>query len=96
MKLDAQGWPISSTERAGRPFFTTFEEDANRYRPGGLHPVALGDVYESSAARYKIIHKLGWGAYSTVWLASMLDQDGLPLRLVTFFLLTSFPRLSVS
>ena len=41
-------------------------ENPDRYRPGGYHPVHLGDVYDG---RYKVIHKLGFGTYSTVWLA---------------------------
>lgn len=36
------------------------------YRPGGYHPVVLGDVFNN---RYKVIRKLGEGSYSTVWLA---------------------------
>ena len=36
------------------------------YRPGGYHPVVLGDVFNR---QYKIIRKLGEGSYSTVWLA---------------------------
>ena len=35
------------------------------YRPGGYHPVVLGDVFN----QYKVIRKLGEGSYSTVWLA---------------------------
>jgi hypothetical protein len=85
MKFDAQGWPLSSQDRGGRPVFDDFEEDTNRYRPGGLHLVALGEVYESSAARYKIIHKLGWGSYSTVWLASVLNESKIPLWWVIFY-----------
>ncbi|KAF1351893.1 kinase-like domain-containing protein [Delphinella strobiligena] len=42
-------------------------EPLHRYRPGGYHPVHLGDELKEN--RYKIIHKLGYGAYSTVWLA---------------------------
>ncbi|KAL6720699.1 hypothetical protein ACLMJK_002624 [Lecanora helva] len=37
------------------------------YRPGGFHPVHFGDVFKDS--RYKIIRKLGYGSFSTVWLA---------------------------
>lgn len=37
------------------------------YRPGGYHPVHLGDDFHHG--QYKIIRKLGDGAYSTVWLA---------------------------
>jgi non-specific serine/threonine protein kinase len=36
------------------------------YRPGGYHPVVLGDVFNH---QYKVIRKLGEGSYSTVWLA---------------------------
>ncbi|KAJ6190004.1 hypothetical protein N7519_000025 [Penicillium mononematosum] len=40
------------------------------YRPGGYHPVALGDVFN---CQYKVIRKLGEGSYSTVWLARDLN-----------------------
>ena len=36
------------------------------YRPGGYHPVVLGDVFNG---QYKVIRKLGEGSSSTVWLA---------------------------
>lgn len=36
------------------------------YRPGGLRPVAIGDALHG---RYRILHALGHGAFSTVWLA---------------------------
>ncbi|KAJ5935369.1 hypothetical protein N7466_004916 [Penicillium verhagenii] len=49
------------------------QESVLRYRPGGYHPVTLGDVFKND--RYKIYHKLGWGGYSTVWLAKDRDQD---------------------
>lgn len=41
-------------------------EDLEKYQPGGYHPVCIGDVLEG---RYRVIHKLGYGGYSTVWLA---------------------------
>jgi serine/threonine protein kinase len=43
------------------------EEKLSKYRPGGYHPVCLGDTFKDD--RYKIYHKLGWGGFSTVWLA---------------------------
>ena len=48
------------------------EEDEGRegYRKGGYHPVRLGEVYGN---RFKVVSKLGWGHFSTVWLA--LDQQ---------------------
>ncbi|VUC36442.1 unnamed protein product [Clonostachys rosea] len=42
-------------------------EPLHRYQPGGLHPLELGDVLKNG--RYEIIHKLGWGGYSTAWAA---------------------------
>jgi serine/threonine protein kinase len=42
------------------------EEDAEDYKKGGYHPVQIGDVYHN---RYRILRKLGWGHFSTVWLA---------------------------
>ncbi|KAH8061464.1 hypothetical protein JL722_4088 [Aureococcus anophagefferens] len=50
------GAPVEDDDDETEP-----EED---YCPGGYHPVALGDVYDD---RYEVLHKLGWGVYSTVW-----------------------------
>lgn len=46
---------------------TEEEEDLEDYRPGGYHPVNIGD--EFNGGRYMIVRKLGWGHFSTVWLA---------------------------
>ena len=45
-------------------------EDPRDYRKGGYHPVSLGDVFRG---RYKVLRKLGWGHFSTVWL--VLDME---------------------
>lgn len=37
------------------------------YAPGGYHPTLIGDTFCSG--RYTVIHKLGFGEYSTIWLA---------------------------
>jgi hypothetical protein len=50
------------------------QERMNRYCPGGYHPVTLGDKFESG--RYNVYHKLGFGGFSTVWLA--IDQSYVP------------------
>ncbi len=42
-------------------------EDVEAYRPGGFHPIHLGDFLNDR--RYRIVHKLGYGGFSTVWLA---------------------------
>lgn len=36
------------------------------YWAGGYHPVAIGDRFHN---RYRVVHKLGHGTYSTIWLA---------------------------
>jgi serine/threonine protein kinase len=45
---------------------TIDEEDSKDYKVGGYHPVKLGDIFNE---RYCIVEKLGWGHFSTVWLA---------------------------
>jgi serine/threonine-protein kinase SRPK3 len=47
------------------------EEEEEEYKKGGYHPVSLGNVFHS---RYRITAKLGWGHFSTVWLASDLSS----------------------
>lgn len=46
-------------------------EYIEEYRFGGYHPVHLQDLFHHQ--RYKVIGKLGYGQFSTVWLA--LDQQ---------------------
>ncbi|KIJ36332.1 hypothetical protein M422DRAFT_34296 [Sphaerobolus stellatus SS14] len=46
-------------------------EEITRYVPGGLHPVTIGDIL---SGKYRIMHKLGWGGYATVWLAQKTDE----------------------
>ncbi|KAI1841171.1 hypothetical protein JX266_012638 [Neoarthrinium moseri] len=40
-------------------------EDTEQYKPGGLHPIHLGDIL---GGRFEVITKLGQGGFSTVWL----------------------------
>lgn len=42
-------------------------ENLENYRNGGYHPVKLGDKFKDG--QYQIVHKLGYGGFSTVWLA---------------------------
>ncbi|KAK9237235.1 kinase-like protein [Lipomyces kononenkoae] len=44
-----------------------------RYRSGGYHPTYIGDQYHDG--RYEVVHKLGYGSCSTVWLASSVAQS---------------------
>lgn len=63
------------------PYTSTIDaEPLHRYQKGGYHPMTLGSFLDNK--RYKILHKLGWGGYSTVWAA----RD---LRLYKLQLLTS-------
>ncbi|KAJ3284380.1 serine/threonine protein kinase, CMGC group, partial [Borealophlyctis nickersoniae] len=53
--------------------FSEEEEDAEDYCKGGYHPVNIGDSFNEG--RYTILRKLGWGHFSTVWLAQDLKFD---------------------
>jgi serine/threonine-protein kinase SRPK3 len=41
-------------------------EDEEDYKIGGYHPVEIGDTFNND--RYRVLQKLGWGHFSTVWL----------------------------
>jgi len=54
------------------PQATTYDiiedvEDPSKYHPGGFHPISIGDTMKEG--RYRTVHKLGFGGYSTTWLA---------------------------
>ncbi|KAG6146049.1 hypothetical protein E4U38_000008 [Claviceps purpurea] len=58
-------------------------EDLNKYKQFGLHPILLGDVLPKPLTcvsdvkkepRYRIMLKLGYGAFATVWLARDLVE----------------------
>lgn len=50
-----------------------FVERLHGYRPGGYHPIHLdGRLHDG---RYRVIHKLGYGGYSTVWLCRDMSSD---------------------
>jgi serine/threonine-protein kinase SRPK3 len=42
------------------------------YRKGGFHPIHIDDVLQN---RYRIVNKMGYGAYSTVWLVHDLNSE---------------------
>lgn len=50
-------------------------EPLERYRLGGYHKINIGDELHS---RYRILYKLGFGSYSTTWLA----RDAVSQKLV--------------
>ncbi|KAI0737427.1 kinase-like domain-containing protein [Daedaleopsis nitida] len=65
---------------------TEDEEDWEDYVKGGYHPVHIGDSF--SDARYQVVRKLGWGHFSTVWLA----KDSKLNRHVALKVVKSAPR----
>ncbi|KAG9099959.1 serine/threonine protein kinase, CMGC group [Ceratobasidium sp. 370] len=48
------------------------EESPTEYQPGGYLRVRIADRF---VQRYRIARKLGWGHFSTVWLAHDADTD---------------------
>ncbi|KAG8158661.1 hypothetical protein KVR01_011783 [Diaporthe batatas] len=62
------------SQTAPQPYACDIDaEPLHRYCAGGYHPLKLGDVLKQD--RYKILHKLGWGGYSTTWAAMDRKED---------------------
>lgn len=91
--------PLDEPKRRFQPI-TTPTEWIEDYKPGGFHPVHIGDVFCDS--RYQILRKLGYGSFSTVWLGKdrrcgvyvalkilIADKDDVPQNEVTIFELLS-------
>ncbi|KAJ5971413.1 uncharacterized protein N7479_001331 [Penicillium vulpinum] len=49
------------------------QEKLSKHKPGGYHPVTLGDTFKNGL--YETHYKLGYGGFSTVWLAKDKDQN---------------------
>lgn len=49
------------------------EEDMKDYVPGGYHTCYIGETYKNN--KYTLVRKLGWGHFSTVWLAKDNDRN---------------------
>ncbi|GLJ21522.1 hypothetical protein SUGI_0398230 [Cryptomeria japonica] len=54
-------------------FADSEDEGTEEYRKGGYHAVRIGDSFNNG--RYVVQRKLGWGHFSTVWLAWDLHQS---------------------
>ncbi|KAK9061582.1 hypothetical protein SSX86_018764 [Deinandra increscens subsp. villosa] len=54
-------------DRSETSDYTSEDEGTEDYRRGGYHAVRIGDKFKHS--RYVVQSKLGWGHFSTVWLA---------------------------
>lgn len=72
------------TKSAGRILYEPIEdvERMEYYQQGGYHPVQIGDCFHN---RYRVVHKLGHGTYSTIWLA----RDELSKRYVAIKICTA-------
>ncbi|OIT32362.1 PREDICTED: serine/threonine-protein kinase spk-1-like [Nicotiana attenuata] len=54
-------------DRSESSDYTSEDEGTDDYRRGGYHAVRIGDTFKHG--RYVVQSKLGWGHFSTVWLA---------------------------
>lgn len=65
-------WSHSLANDISQPFEAVYIpevdlEDFEEYTIGGYHPIAIGDTFQDG--RYHVVHKLGFGGYSAIWLA---------------------------
>ncbi|KFM25750.1 SRSF protein kinase 1 [Auxenochlorella protothecoides] len=51
------------------------QEDEEDYCKGGYHRVHIGETFKDG--RYEVLHKLGWGHFSTVWMVRDTHTGGL-------------------
>ncbi|KAK4444784.1 hypothetical protein QBC34DRAFT_474301, partial [Podospora aff. communis PSN243] len=60
--------PVAPSSNAA---ISGIEEGRDSYKPGGFHPVYIGDIF---AEKYEVLSKIGSGVYSTVWLVKDLTK----------------------
>ncbi|KAL2375175.1 hypothetical protein RJ035_006784 [Blastomyces gilchristii] len=88
-ELSGQTFPIPSDHESLPPLLYQWQEgveDLENYFPVATHPTHIGDRYQNN--RYEVVHKLGFGSYSTVWLAKNHDKScfvALKIVVATFF-----------
>ncbi|KAF3343341.1 hypothetical protein VdG2_08491 [Verticillium dahliae VDG2] len=60
--------PFSTRSHNESPKYNWIDgvERLEQYEPGGYHPVMINDLLHG---RYRVVDKLGFGGYSTIWLA---------------------------
>ncbi|KAF5653288.1 CMGC kinase [Fusarium sp. NRRL 25303] len=76
---DSQDWGdfVDSDEEPDVEFAC---EDINLYPRGFCYPLSISEII---VERYRIIHKLGHGAFSTVWMAQdMLENKDVALKIL--------------
>ncbi|KAI1144588.1 hypothetical protein F5Y05DRAFT_418513 [Hypoxylon sp. FL0543] len=58
-------------------------EEVQKYAVGGYHPVGIRDWLGAGDKQYRVIHKLGFGGFSTVrWVQSSVDQRYYTLKVM--------------
>ncbi|KAM5431951.1 hypothetical protein McanMca71_005922 [Microsporum canis] len=64
---------MSTIEKVSRVQYEYIEdiERLERYQLGGYHPILIGDILKD---RYQVVHKLGHGTFSTIWLSQDIQQ----------------------
>jgi hypothetical protein len=71
---DGEGSERSSSEGDSSSSDDNDVEELEDYHTDGYHPAHVGEVIDS---KYVILKKLGWGHFSTVWLAFKLSDKQL-------------------
>jgi serine/threonine-protein kinase SRPK3 len=72
-KPENDGDESENSEDDEEPINPADEEDVKDYVPGGYHPCHIGETYKNE--KYTLVRKLGWGHFSTVWLARDNDKQ---------------------
>lgn len=70
---DEEQEDVSQYRRGGKTFIVIAELfHWHIYNFPGYHPIHLGDILHN---RYRVVRKVGWGHFSTVWLCRDLDEE---------------------
>eukprot|EP00924_Labyrinthula_sp_SR-Ha-C_P004359 snap_masked-scaffold_3-processed-gene-21.77-mRNA-1 protein AED:0.06 eAED:0.07 QI:0/-1/0/1/-1/1/1/0/713 len=63
---------LRSNSFASNSYYSSSDvEDEEDYKKGGYHRVTVGEIFNNE---FKVVKKLGWGHFSTVWLVSSLSS----------------------
>ncbi|KAF2421085.1 kinase-like protein [Tothia fuscella] len=84
-RVYSSGWTVydynnpetRKTRTPSRSYYPCHLEECERveeYKPGGFHPVNMGDRF-GVQGRYCVYNKLGYGGFATIWLARDLDEN---------------------
>ena len=63
----------SDAEASASDYSHDSSEGAEGYKPGGYHPVKIGDIFNNKSI---VCRKLGWGHFSTVWEVRVEGEPG--------------------